>query len=36
MVVKPYLVNPEITKSMQPKDDKNEPLLPQIEPGLLF
>jgi hypothetical protein len=25
MVVKPYLVDPKITKDMQPEDNKNEP-----------
>jgi hypothetical protein len=35
-VVKPYLIDPEITKDMQPEDNKNELLLPQTEPKLLL
>ena len=34
-VVKPYLVDPEITEDTQPEDDESEPPPPQTEPGLL-
>jgi hypothetical protein len=34
MVMKPYLVNPEITKDTQPENNKSELLLPQTKPKL--